>query len=138
MGTLAWTIHVAWWRRFRGPWQQQRGNKIISCGWEHNEEAKSAWRDRRVVGDILTPDILLKSSLWIFPEGTRTLRPEIDLLPFKKGAFHLAVQSGVPIVPVVCENYWRLYHKGVLDSGKLTIRGVYIPGKDVRMTCRLI
>ncbi|KAI5123380.1 hypothetical protein M0805_006088 [Coniferiporia weirii] len=63
-----------------------------------------------------------KTSLWVFPEGTRTNQEKPDLLPFKKGAFHLAVQSGVPITPVVCENYWRLYHKGVFESGKLKIR----------------
>lgn len=53
------------------------------------------------------------------------------MLPFKKGAFHLAVQAGVPIVPVVCQNYWHLYHKGVLEPGKLKIVGKCAP------TCRV-
>jgi len=34
----------------------------------------------------------------IFPEGQTTTRP---LLPFKKGAFGLSMQSGAPIMPVV-------------------------------------
>ncbi|EXJ61450.1 1-acyl-sn-glycerol-3-phosphate acyltransferase [Cladophialophora psammophila CBS 110553] len=46
-----------------------------------------------------------RQSVVIFPEGTRSYSVEPMLLPFKKGAFHLAVQSGVPIVPVVAENY---------------------------------
>jgi len=60
-------------------------------------------------------------SLWMFPEGTRHSARETGMLPFKKGAFHLAIQAGVPIIPVVCQNYWHLYHKGVLNSGKLKI-----------------
>ena len=36
---------------------------------------------------------LRQVSLWIFPEGTRSSGPEPGLLPFKKGAFHLAVQG---------------------------------------------
>jgi 1-acyl-sn-glycerol-3-phosphate acyltransferase len=39
-------------------------------------------------------------SVWIFPEGTRGKQPGI-LLPFKKGAFYMAVATGVPLVPVV-------------------------------------
>ncbi|THH18212.1 hypothetical protein EW146_g2729, partial [Bondarzewia mesenterica] len=63
-----------------------------------------------------------KTSLWVFPEGTRSMREHNDMLPFKKGAFHLAVQAGVPIVPVVCENYWELYHKGVFNSGTFKLK----------------
>lgn len=68
-----------------------------------------------------------ETSLWVFPEGTRTSKQETDLKPFKKGAFHLAVQAGVPITPVVCQNYWHLYHKGVFESGTLKIKGKFSP-----------
>ncbi|OZJ02905.1 hypothetical protein BZG36_04929 [Bifiguratus adelaidae] len=47
--------------------------------------------------------------VWIFPEGTRAHFTENDLLPFKKGAFHLATQAKVPIIPVVVENYSHIY-----------------------------
>jgi 1-acyl-sn-glycerol-3-phosphate acyltransferase len=39
-----------------------------------------------------------KVSVMIFPEGTRS--PNRDLLPFKDGAFRLAVEAGVPILPL--------------------------------------
>ncbi len=35
----------------------------------------------------------------IFPEGTRS--PDGRLLPFRKGAFFLAAETGAPLVPVV-------------------------------------
>jgi lysophosphatidate acyltransferase len=41
-----------------------------------------------------------KVAVWIFPEGTRGREPG-KLLPFKKGAFHLAVRTGAPLIPVV-------------------------------------
>ncbi|CEP10151.1 hypothetical protein [Parasitella parasitica] len=49
------------------------------------------------------------TNVWVFPEGTRGHEAEISLLPFKKGAFYMAVQAGVPIVPVVISNYYDLY-----------------------------
>lgn len=64
-------------------------------------------------------------SLWVFPEGTRSSKPDPTLLPFKRGAFHLAVQAQVPIVPVVCENYHRLFDGMTrMDRGTLTLRGM--------------
>ncbi|MBW2272948.1 MAG: HAD-IB family hydrolase [Deltaproteobacteria bacterium] len=41
-------------------------------------------------------------SLVIAPEGTRSSTPRLG--PFKKGAFHVAMQAGVPIVPVIIRN----------------------------------
>ena len=40
-----------------------------------------------------------KVSVMMFPEGTRS--PTDQLLPFKDGAFRLAIDAGVPILPVV-------------------------------------
>jgi lysophosphatidate acyltransferase len=65
-----------------------------------------------------------QASIWVFPEGTRTSRPYHDLRPFKKGAFHLAIQAGIPLVPVVVENYWRFYHKGHFNTGTVKVRGM--------------
>ncbi|HYC30639.1 MAG TPA: lysophospholipid acyltransferase family protein [Gemmatimonadales bacterium] len=39
-----------------------------------------------------------KVSVMIFPEGTRS--PTRELLPFKDGAFRLAIEAGVPILPL--------------------------------------
>jgi lysophosphatidate acyltransferase len=51
-----------------------------------------------------------RQSVYIFPEGTRSYYDHPDLLPFKKGAFHLAVQAQVPVVPVVVANYSNIFN----------------------------
>ncbi|GAW22296.1 hypothetical protein ANO14919_118320 [Xylariales sp. No.14919] len=65
-----------------------------------------------------------KQSVYMFPEGTRSYAKEPGLLPFKKGAFHLAVQAGVPIIPVVAANYSHVLHiKGlVFNGGKIPVK----------------
>ncbi|ELU12181.1 hypothetical protein CAPTEDRAFT_19530 [Capitella teleta] len=45
--------------------------------------------------------------LWVFPEGTRKLNGEINT--FKKGAFHLAIEAQVPILPIVNSSYLPFY-----------------------------
>lgn len=63
-----------------------------------------------------------QASLLVFPEGTRSLTPQNDLLPFKKGAFHVAIEAGIPIVPVVFENQWNIYRPKTFKSGTCTIQ----------------
>lgn len=60
-------------------------------------------------------------SFGIFAEGTRAMPGE--LLPFKKGPFHLAIQTGAPIVPVCIKNTDYLMGKktGVAHAGTMEI-----------------
>jgi len=68
----------------------------------------------------------------MFPEGTRFLSKEPDMLPLKKGGFHLAVNAGIPIIPIVVENYWHIYRPGVFGSGIVKIRVLHpIPTTDL-------
>ncbi|XP_046668864.1 1-acyl-sn-glycerol-3-phosphate acyltransferase alpha-like isoform X2 [Homalodisca vitripennis] len=48
---------------------------------------------------------LHKTKLWLFPEGTRNRKGD-TLLPFKRGAFRVAVACQVPIIPVVYSPYY--------------------------------
>ncbi|TXT13406.1 hypothetical protein VHUM_00773 [Vanrija humicola] len=75
-------------------------------------------------------------SLFIFPEGTRHLAAEPELLPFKKGAFYLAVQSGAPIIPIVVESYYKLLRPGhYFKRGTLKIKILPpIPTADLETT----
>lgn len=50
-----------------------------------------------------------RRSLVIAPEGTRT--PDGTILPFKKGAFHIARRAGVPIHPIVVSGAFELMSK---------------------------
>ncbi|XP_050218506.1 1-acyl-sn-glycerol-3-phosphate acyltransferase-like [Mercurialis annua] len=51
-------------------------------------------------------------SLIIFPEGTRSKNGR--LLPFKKGFVHLALQTRLPIVPIILTGTHRAWRKGGL------------------------
>ena len=64
-------------------------------------------------------------SFGVFAEGTRA-KPG-QFLPFKKGAFYMAVQAGVPIVPVAIKNTDVLMGKGTGQSEPGTIEFVLLP-----------
>uniref|UniRef100_A0A8C3Q5Z4 1-acyl-sn-glycerol-3-phosphate acyltransferase n=1 Tax=Geospiza parvula TaxID=87175 RepID=A0A8C3Q5Z4_GEOPR len=58
----------------------------------------------------------------IFPEGTRNHGG--SMLPFKRGAFQLAVKAQVPIIPVVLSSYDNFYNQKEkkFTPGKMTIQ----------------
>jgi lysophosphatidate acyltransferase len=90
---------------FLGWFMSLSGSVFIDRG--NSKDARAAMAG---AADEITRE---KQSVYMFPEGTRSYSKEPMLLPFKKGAFHLAVQAGVPIVPVVVANYSEvLYVKG--------------------------
>jgi len=102
------------WNPALGPFMNLSGTVFVDRG-----NSAKAHRSLEVAGEGMKAR---RTSLFIFAEGTRHSEEVPDLLPFKKGAFHLAVKGGIPIVPVVCENYWRLYHKGVFGSGTIKVK----------------
>ncbi|XP_071960974.1 1-acyl-sn-glycerol-3-phosphate acyltransferase beta-like [Antedon mediterranea] len=59
--------------------------------------------------------------IWMYPEGTRSGNNQIDMLPFKKGAFHMAIQAQVPIVPVVFSYYKHQYNTQLRKFDKVNI-----------------
>lgn len=78
------------WVPFFGLLYWITGNILI------NREDKSKARDtiKQVAEDIHRRDL----SVWVYPEGTRSKGR--GLLPFKTGAFRMAIEAGVPITPM--------------------------------------
>lgn len=96
---------------------------IIAIDRSNAEKALQSMRKARAVMDD-------GYSFGVFAEGTRALPGE--LLPFKKGAFHLALQTGAPIIPVAIKNTdWMMGKKtGVAYGG--TIEMVLLPAIETK------
>jgi putative phosphoserine phosphatase/1-acylglycerol-3-phosphate O-acyltransferase len=67
-------------------------------------------------------------SLVIAPEGTRSETEKLG--PFKKGAFHIAMQAGVPIVPVVIHNAIESQPKGEVLFRPANVQVEVLPPVD--------
>src|ERR1041385_6184251 len=69
-------------------------------------------------------------SFAVFVEGTRAKPGE--LLPFKKGAFYMARQAGVPVVPVAIKNSDVLMGKGTGEARSGSLEMVFLPPIDTK------
>jgi 1-acyl-sn-glycerol-3-phosphate acyltransferase len=80
------------------------GRGMKGCGYISidRSDRKSAFKSLREAACTIRDG----TSVLIFPEGTRSQDGKIR--PFKKGGFVLAVDSGVPIVPVVIHGTWSI------------------------------
>ncbi|PSJ46667.1 1-acyl-sn-glycerol-3-phosphate acyltransferase [Zobellella endophytica] len=87
------------------------GNLLIN----RENKAKAASTIGTVVDRIRQRNI----SIWMFPEGTRSKGK--GLLPFKTGAFHIALQARVPIVPIACSSYFGQVDLNRWDNGELIV-----------------
>lgn len=62
-----------------------------------------------------------KVKVWVFPEGTRRNTGEIH--EFKKGAFHMAIDAQIPVLPIVFSSYSTFLNDKmrILNSGQVII-----------------
>jgi len=70
------------------------------------QNRETAIASLRYAADVLRSGL----NMTIWPEGTRS--PDGRLQPFKKGPFHLAMDSGVPVVPITLVGTHEIWPKG--------------------------
>ena len=68
-------------------------------------------------------------SILIAPEGTRTDTPTVG--PFKKGAFRIAMATGLPIVPIVIRNSEEVAGRNATTLNPGTVDIAVLPPIDV-------
>ena len=70
-------------------------------------------------------------SVTLFPEGTFTDEPTVPLLPFHSGAFRIAIDLQLPIVPMVLINVRSLLTNNKLPIHPCTITCIYTEPIDI-------
>lgn len=89
------------------------------------DNSKSALEAMKPLVDVLQKE---GRSVCIAPEGTRST--STNLGRFKKGAFHLAMQAGVPIVPIVIHNAIDVAPRGQYVFRPATVKVSVLPAVD--------
>jgi 1-acyl-sn-glycerol-3-phosphate acyltransferase len=96
-----------------------RAMRMVSLVPVDRTKRERAVESLRAAGAVLRMGI----NMMVFVEGTRSR--DGRLLPFKKGPFYLAIEAGVPIVPVTIVGAYELQPKGKLLSRSGVVRVVF-------------
>lgn len=82
---------------------------------------ESAIQSMRELGELVKK---MQIGVWIWPEGTRSV--DGKLLPFKKGFAHIAIQTKLPIVPIVVRGAHELWQNKtfIVTSGEFTVEAL--------------
>ncbi|KAG0677933.1 1-acylglycerol-3-phosphate O-acyltransferase [Kluyveromyces marxianus] len=106
---LKWVPFLGWFMSLSGTLFLDRSNREKAI---------------KVLNDSLATLKKEKRATWIFPEGTRSYSTKLEMKDFKKGAFHLAQQGKIQIVPVVVSNTSSIYHprSRVFNRGTITVK----------------
>lgn len=83
----------------------------LYCGGHIGIDRSKAFRARKSL-ERAAQRIAGGTSVAVFPEGTRSADGSVG--PFKKGSFVLAIQAGVPVVPVSLAGVKRVAPRGLL------------------------
>ncbi len=89
------------------------------------ENARSARESMKPLIDVMQKE---GRCVCIAPEGTRST--STNLGRFKKGGFHLAMQAGVPVVPIVIHNAIDVAPRGQYVFKPATVKVTVLPAVD--------
>jgi len=94
-----------------GPAMRMRG--FVPIEREHRERAMQAVEEA-------VSKLRAGHSFLVYPEGTRS--PDGRLLPFKRGAFLMAMRAQAPIVPISVSGAYKIMRKGEMSLHPGTVR----------------
>jgi 1-acyl-sn-glycerol-3-phosphate acyltransferase len=100
---------LGWMMRVAGDVEVDRGNK------ESARQAMAEMRER----------LQRKLSVLVFPQGTRS--PDGTVGPFREGAFRLAIEAGVDVVPLVVDGTAESLPKGSIAFNKTSATLTVLP-----------
>lgn len=130
--TLAYAPFLGWFLALAGHFFVRRKDHIAKAQEDASVAEKEHAAAMATMSSIVARMKREKVGVFVFPEGTRAHSPTPLLLPFKKGAFRLAIETGSPIIPIVVSNYSNLYDTRAKRFKSGTIKVRILPPVEIK------